>query len=61
MFLQITCLESMIEIPIPDTVNGLSPLENRNPEKQDPEDPVKDALLPIKTLAGPSLIDYLFL
>jgi len=29
----------MIEIPIPDTVNGLSPLENQSPEKQDPEDP----------------------
>jgi len=51
----------MIEIPLPDTVNGLSPLENQTPEKQDPEDPVKDALLHIKTLAGPSLIDYLFL
>jgi hypothetical protein len=39
MFLPITCLWSMIEIPLPDTVNGLSPRENQSPENQDPEDP----------------------
>jgi hypothetical protein len=50
----------MIEIPIPDTVNGLSPLENQSPETQGPEDPGR-CVAPHKNLAGPSLIDSLFL
>jgi len=51
----------MIEIPLPDTVNGLNPLENQSPEKRRTLKIRGDVVLHIKTLAGPSLTDYLFL
>jgi hypothetical protein len=51
----------MIEIPLPDTVKGLNPLENQSPKKRRTLKIRGDALLPIKTLAGPFLIGYLFL